>query len=145
MSLIKATVWDGKIYSGGWVPGSGGTYAVTEPATGAELGRLGTATAADVERAATRAAEAQGEWVAAPYHQRAAVLRRAGDLWRQHSEEVSNWIVRETGSIPPKAEFELSMAVQESYEASTLPSLPYGELLRSAHRCLRWRDAGSRV
>jgi benzaldehyde dehydrogenase (NAD) len=31
----------GRVYSGGWVTGSGGDAAVIEPATGAELGRTG--------------------------------------------------------------------------------------------------------
>jgi benzaldehyde dehydrogenase (NAD) len=44
MTLMDQAVWPGNIYSGGWVPGSGGDAAVIEPATGAELGRVGLAT-----------------------------------------------------------------------------------------------------
>jgi acyl-CoA reductase-like NAD-dependent aldehyde dehydrogenase len=59
MGLTDETVWRGKIYSGGWVDGGGGDAAVIEPATGAELGRTGIATQADVAHAAQLAAAAQ--------------------------------------------------------------------------------------
>ena len=132
MSLLESGAWQGKIYSGGWIPGSGGEYAVKEPATGGALGKLGAATPSDVAAAGRKAAEAQKGWAAASFEERAAVLRRAGDLWGRYADEVSGWIVRETGSIPPKAGFEIHMAVSECYEASALPSRPYGQLLRSA-------------
>lgn len=35
MNLLEETTWQGRIYSGGWMPGSGGEYDATEPATGA--------------------------------------------------------------------------------------------------------------
>jgi hypothetical protein len=37
------SVWQGNIYSGGWIGGSGGTEAVIEPATGDTLGSIGVA------------------------------------------------------------------------------------------------------
>ena len=62
----------------------GGDYAVVEPATGAELGRLGPAPPPTTSTAPrTRAREAQREWAAAPYSERAAVLRRAAELFEQ--------------------------------------------------------------
>jgi benzaldehyde dehydrogenase (NAD) len=71
-------------------------------------------------------------WAATSYEQRAAVLTKAGDLWARHADEVTTWVIREAGSIPPKANFEIHMATTECYEASALPSYPYGQLLRSA-------------
>ena len=65
------SVWEGRIYSGGWVPGSGGEYDAVEPATGNTLGRVGTATPADVHKAAERAAQAQREWAGLTYDRRA--------------------------------------------------------------------------
>ncbi len=50
MALMDEAVWRGKIYSGGWVDGGAGDAPVIEPATGAELGRTGIATPADVAR-----------------------------------------------------------------------------------------------
>ncbi len=108
-----------------------GTTPSSEPATGDELGRLGVASVADVARAAARASEAQRAWADTMYQERAAILRRAGDLWNQHQEEVEGWIVRETGAIPPKGELEMWFAASTCYESAGLASLPYGELLRT--------------
>ncbi len=130
MTLLDAATWDARIFSGGWTE-TGATQPVIEPATGSELGTIGIASADDLESAAAGAVKAQQGWAALPYDERAAVLRRAGDLWAEHSDEVAGWIVREAGSILPKGQFETSMAAQECYEAAALASHPYGELLRS--------------
>jgi benzaldehyde dehydrogenase (NAD) len=131
MSLLEEKVWRSNIYLGGWVKGGGGDYDVVEPATGESLGRLGAASPGDVAKATTRAALAQKEWAAAPYLARAAVLRRAGDLFGEHALEIQDWIMREGGSIRPKCELETHVAEGECYEAAALASAPFGELLRS--------------
>ncbi|MGH8828168.1 MAG: aldehyde dehydrogenase family protein, partial [Jiangellaceae bacterium] len=114
MTLLDPTTWTDRLFSGGWVTSSGGTRAVVEPATGAELGRVAMADAGDVARATSIAAAAQREWAETPYAHRAAVLRRAGDLWAEHAAEISEWLIRESGSIPGKAGFEVHVAEQES-------------------------------
>ena len=75
MSLLESGTWQGKMFSNGWVPASGGEYSVMEPATGEELGKLGAATPADVQAAGKRAAAAQTAWAATGFEQRAKVLR----------------------------------------------------------------------
>ena len=131
MGLLDAATWSGRLFIDGWVPGGAGDYAVQEPATGQEIARLGVASAGDVAKAAAKAAEAQRSWAATGYRERAAVLRRAGDLWLQHADEVHGWIVREAGSVPPKAGVESSFAANACWEAAGLVSLPYGELLQA--------------
>src|SRR5271165_1615111 len=131
MALMDEAVWRGKIYSGGWVAGGGGDAAVIEPATGAELGRTGIATPADVARAAQLAAAAQPAWAATPHTERSALLRRAADLWLANATDIEWWGIRESGKIPPAMAFETHVATQEIYEAATLPSRAYGELLPS--------------
>src|ERR1700691_2270572 len=131
MGSLDSGPWQGKIYSNGWVDGSGGEYPVTEPATGAELGRIGHATPADVARAARAAKDAQPAWAAAPYSERAAVLRRVGDLWNAHADEIKSWLSRETGAIPPLGDLQVHVSSDECYEAAALASQPYGELLRT--------------
>jgi benzaldehyde dehydrogenase (NAD) len=131
MGLLDQATWNGKIFVDGWGAGSGGDRAVVEPATGDELGRIGTADPDDVARAASRAAEAQSPWAATGYQQRAAVLRRAGALFEEHAEEIQGWIVRETGAIPPKAELETWFAASTCSEAAGLTSMPYGQLLQT--------------
>jgi benzaldehyde dehydrogenase (NAD) len=131
MGLLDADIWSGRVFSGGWVTGGAGDYPVAEPATGGELGRMGLASFEDVSRAAARAFEAQRAWAETGYQERAAILRRAGDLFSEHAEEIHGWIMRETGGIPPKAELETWFAATTCYEAAALPSTPYGELLRT--------------
>ena len=145
MGLMDEAVWTGKLLDGEWTTGSGGERVVVEPATGNQLGRVGLATSDDVTTACARAAEAQRDWAARPYSERAAVMRRAGDLWEAHAAEVADWIVRESGGIPPKAALETHTAAQECYEAAALASHPVGEVLRSEQSRLsfaRRRPAG---
>ncbi len=132
MPLLDGTAWHGKIYSTGWVDGSGETFPVVSPSTGEQLATSGLATQADVHKAAAAAGDAQREWAALPYTERSAVLRRAGDLWHAGADEITGWLMRETGAIGPFAGFQIMTSAEECYEAAALASAPYGELLRSA-------------
>jgi benzaldehyde dehydrogenase (NAD) len=140
VTFIDESIWSGKVYSAGWQQASGGDAAVIEPATGAEIGRVGIASPADVATAATAAAAAQPAWAALPYTERAAILRRAGDIWKANAEEIEGWSIREGGKIVPAAQFETHVATEEVYEAATLPSRPYGELLPSESPHLSWAE-----
>src|SRR3954463_8198764 len=132
MALLDGVAWEGKVFKGGaWTDGRGGTYAVVEPATGKELGTMGQAGAEDVAEAAASAAEAQKDWASLPHTARAAVLRRAGDLWAQHADEIRDWNVREVGAIPPMADFAIHVAAEECYQAASLPGQPIGLVLPS--------------
>ena len=131
MSFLKDETWNGQVYSGGWITPEGGDAAVTEPATGRELGRIGIAAPADVARAVKKAAAAHTAWAAVPHTERAAILRRAALLWEQNAAEIESWVIRESGKIGPAAQFETHVSVQEIYHAATLPSQPYGQLLPS--------------
>lgn len=130
MALLESVDWQGKIFkNGAWLAGHAGDYSVVEPATGAELARMGAAGPEDVAEAAASAAAAQQAWAAVPFTERAAVLRRAGDLWKQHAKEVTGWNIREVGAVPGMARFALHTAAEECYEAASLPGRPMGELL----------------
>lgn len=110
-SALEDLAWKGKIFSGGWHSGGAGVVAVTNKATGEELGKLGVASSADVARACELAAHAQPGWAAQSREARAAILERAKDLMIERREEFTWWIVRETGSIPPKAGVELDFTI----------------------------------
>ncbi|KQW45101.1 benzaldehyde dehydrogenase [Nocardioides sp. Root1257] len=142
MTLLDAATWTGKIFIDGWTDGGGGVATAVEPATGESLGEYGVASVDDVRRAATRAAEAQREWAARKPEERAAVLRRAGQLFEEHAAEIEDWIVREAGSIPPKAGLETHIAANECFEAAGLPGHPAGEVLTSNEE--RWSFARRR-
>ncbi|GAA5038062.1 benzaldehyde dehydrogenase (NAD) [Thermocatellispora tengchongensis] len=132
MGLLGDIAWQGNIFKGGeWTAGRGGDYPVVEPATGDELGRMGLATPEDVAEAAATAAKAHKEWAALPHTARAAVLRRAGDLWQRHADEIREWNIREVGAVAGMAGFALHVAAEECYEAASLPSRAIGEVLPS--------------
>ena len=129
---IIGTDWNDKLFAGGsWRDGGGEQIKVVAPASGEVLGALATASPEDVQSAATEALTAQQEWARRTPSERAAVLRRAGQLWEEHAEEIGGWIVKETGAIPPKAGLETHIAAAECYEASALPSHPMGDVLAS--------------
>jgi benzaldehyde dehydrogenase (NAD) len=129
---LLGTSWHGRVFSNDWSKAEGGDAAVLAPATGEEIGRIGVAAPSDVARAAEIAAAAQEKWASTSYTERAGVLRRAGQLWEEHAAEVGDWLVREAGSIPPKAGVETDTAAQECYEAAALASHSLGEIIPSA-------------
>jgi benzaldehyde dehydrogenase (NAD) len=131
MGLLDGADWSGRIFTGEWVTGSGGTQDVIEPATGNSLGRVGLATPEDVATAGERAAAAQRAWAATPHNERAAVLTRAAGLLARHTDEIRDWIVRESGSTRAKGELEVNVGIGELTEAAALAGAPYGELLRT--------------
>src|SRR6201996_7655998 len=140
MALMDESAWQGKIFLDGWVTGGGGDAAVTEPATGQEIGRGGLATPAARAPAPQGAAAAHPAWAAKPHTERQAILRKAGELWQSAAAEIEPWGIREMGKIPPAMQFETHVATEEIFEAATLPSRPYGELLASEQPRLSYSE-----
>jgi benzaldehyde dehydrogenase (NAD) len=131
VTIAAENAWKGKVFTGRWQMAKGGTREVIEPATGKVLTEVGFADAEDVREAAKAAAAAQVEWANTPADQRAAVLRRAAQLLEAHADSLRPWIVRETGSIPPKADFELHMVIGILLEAAAIATQPPGMMLPS--------------
>jgi len=132
MSFFDPSQWDGKLYSSGWIASAGGSQDVMEPATESAIGRVGVANTEDVARAVEVAVKAQKAWAATSYEERAAVLRRAGDLLEANAAVSSDWLIREAGSAKGKAAFESHMVSGIFYAAAAVAQAPYGQLLRSA-------------
>ncbi|WP_308466918.1 benzaldehyde dehydrogenase [Rathayibacter soli] len=132
MTFFEPSEWDGRLYSSGWTASKGGSRDIVEPATESSIGRFGVANTEDVSTAVAVASEAQKSWAATSYEERAAVLRRAGDLMETHNDVLSDWLIREAGSPKGKAAFETHMVSGLFYAASALALTPYGQLLRSA-------------
>ncbi|HWM10424.1 MAG TPA: aldehyde dehydrogenase family protein [Solirubrobacteraceae bacterium] len=107
------------------------TMAVLEKATGEPLAHVDLATVEDVDAAVGAAVAAQREWAGTSYDERAAVLRRAAAALERRADEVTDLIVRETGAIPGKAQYEVGGAANELYEAAGLTSRAVGEVLPS--------------
>ncbi|MEU1005237.1 aldehyde dehydrogenase family protein [Streptomyces tibetensis] len=124
-----AAEWTGKIYSEGWRTAEGGTRRVVEPATGEPLAEVGLAAPSDVERAAARAARVASEWAAATASDRVDVLIRAERALRERSGSVREWIVRETGGVPAKGDYEIAAGLAQLRHAIGIASQPPGEVL----------------
>lgn len=128
--FLNTGIWNGKLFLGGWKAASA-AREILEPASGAVLTRVGMATPADVAEAAQAAKAAQAAWVALPYEQRAAIFRKAAAIIERETEGMTQWIVRETGCIPPKAGVELHMAAGILHEAAGMVTQPSGLMLPS--------------
>ncbi len=122
--------WTGRIFSDGWTDAPE-TIEVTEPATGDVIATAGIADAEAVGRAAASAARAQRDWAATPISERVAVVRRAAELLERHRPEITGWMIRETGAIPPKADQEISASIGQFEIAASLISHPLGHELPS--------------
>jgi benzaldehyde dehydrogenase (NAD) len=106
-NFLDTARWSGKIFLGKWTEPVSGSFAVVEPATGEDLARVGMSSPADVGAAVARAKAAQPGWAAMGHRQRMALLSRVADLLEGAAEELVPMIVRETGSLIPKAELEI--------------------------------------
>ncbi|WP_151445501.1 benzaldehyde dehydrogenase [Lacisediminimonas profundi] len=129
--VLSEALWKGKLFLSGWTAGEQGSFDVMDKASGATLATLGRAGPADVARAAARAREAQAQWQATPYEERAAVFRRAAQLFEQNIELFAPWIMRETGAIRPKADVELKMAIGILNASAAMVTEPQGLVLPS--------------
>nr|WP_062339157.1 aldehyde dehydrogenase family protein [Herbidospora sakaeratensis] len=104
-----------------------------DKSTGESLGSVTESTVSDVDAAVGRAAAAQPGWAGLPYTERAAVLRTAAARLEARAAEVRDLIVRETGCIPGKADYEIGAAIGELHAAAALAARPVGEVLPSNH------------
>ena len=126
--LLDESIWRGRIYADGWRETTERTRVI-EPATGDTLGEIGVAGGEDIDRAVVTAAKAQIGWAALPPAARSAVLIAAARLLETHRAELVEWIVRETGAIRPKGDFEVTLSIAELMAASALLGQPIGAVL----------------
>jgi benzaldehyde dehydrogenase (NAD) len=106
-----------------------GSLAVTEKATGVLLGTAGLGSAADLDAAVAAARRAQVEWAQQPYTVRAGLVRDVAARLAERGDDIADLIVRETGSIRGKAEYEVAGSIDELYAAAALAGRPTGEIL----------------
>jgi acyl-CoA reductase-like NAD-dependent aldehyde dehydrogenase len=90
------------LIDGEWVAAQGGeTFRCVDPYEDREWGCVPSAQAGDVDRAvrAARRAFDTGGWPQTPPGQRAALLRRLGDLIEQNAEELARIQIQENGKL----------------------------------------------
>lgn len=130
MSLLDPAIWQNKYFDGSWrsAPVS---VEIKEPATGEVLGVSGAGTADLAVQLTEQAAKAQPQWAEMPPDDRARILRNAARAIEENTQEITDWIVRETGGVPAKAGYEVAMATGELYHSAALLTQPIGQILPS--------------
>ncbi|WP_454627369.1 aldehyde dehydrogenase [Bradyrhizobium cenepequi] len=89
------------LIGGEWVSASdGGTFRCVDPYDDTEWGIVPAATSADVDRAVQAARRAfDAGWGTSSPFMRSALLRRLGDLLRQHADELARIQIHENGKL----------------------------------------------
>jgi benzaldehyde dehydrogenase (NAD) len=127
--FLDAARWTGRAYISGWRNCAEGALSVVDPANGQAIATVGLCGAADVAHAAEQARAAQKGWAKTLPAERARILNRAADLLEQHGPELASWIMRETGSIHPKAMIEIEHGGLFIRHAAALATQPTGMFL----------------
>ena len=128
--LLDPKVWERRYFDGAWKPAPA-ALNVREPATGESLGTAGGGTAELAAELTTRAAEAQPKWGEATAEERARIMRDAARILEANAPEIAEWIIRETGGVRPKADYEIAIALGELRHSEALLTQPIGQILPS--------------
>lgn len=91
------------LVAGEWIETGEEAITVTDPATGAAIGRVPRIGAADVRRAIAVAAAAQREWASRTAKERSDVLRRWFELLQANKEDLGRILTLEQGKPLPEA------------------------------------------
>ena len=110
----------------------GGTFEVTDPATGEVLGEVPDGGREDALAAVEAADGAFAGWAATTAHERAAVLRRAHDLLLGRGDELATLMTREMGKPLRAAHAEVAYAAEFLQYYAEEATRVVGEWLPSA-------------
>ena len=94
------------LINGEWVQGKG-TFAVTDPATGAKLVDVADLGVAETQQAIDAAAKAFVSWRAKPAKERAAVMMKWFQLMHQHADDLARIMTAEQGKPLAEAKGEV--------------------------------------
>ncbi len=127
--------WPGMVFTDGHFhpSASGATLDVRDKASGETFAVAGLASETDVDNAVAAAKKAQPAWAERTYNERAAILRAAAAALADQAKDFRDLIIRETGCIGGKADYELGAAASELIEAAGLASHATGEVLPTSH------------
>lgn len=132
--LIQTEHLSGVVFDGQWHTVDD-TVAAVEPATGDSLGKVGVIKPAAVGTYTAQAQAAQRDvWAAMDPVERSRIMRDAARHGETHFAEIVDWLVREGGSTPVKAKYELGKSITTIYMAADMP-------LQSAGRIVPTQDA----
>ncbi len=104
---VEAALERGAFVDGALQPIAGETLTIADPATGAVVGRVASASAEDVDRAVRSAHAAQPAWAARAITDRGAVLHDGAEALLEHVDELAPGLVAEQGKTLREAKIEL--------------------------------------
>jgi benzaldehyde dehydrogenase (NAD) len=136
--LMNPAIWVGKMYANGWREGAHGALDVTDKSTGQVLGTIASANPAEMREAGKVALVASKEWARTPAERRAEIVRHAADLQERYKEEISYWIVRESGSTRMKAYGEIQASRDILYHSAELALRPATRVLKDDNGMLSY-------
>lgn len=123
-----------------------GDDQVTSPVNGARVASVRRDTAADVETAVARAGEAFRTWRTVPAPVRGALVRRLGELLREHKADLATLVSIEVGKITSEAAGEVQEMIDICEFAVGLSRQLYGRTIsseRPGHRLMEtWHPLG---
>ena len=126
--------------------GSGAELVKTSPIDGEPLARFAAASAADCERVFASAASAFHAWRSVPGPERGRVVRRLGEVLREHKEDLALLVSLEAGKITSEARGEVQEMIDICEFAVGLSRQLYGLTIaseRPGHRLAEyWHPLG---
>lgn len=126
--------------------GGGPTLTVRTPITGDVLAEIAQSTKQDAERALEHASEAFRDWRVTPGPVRGEVVRRFGQILREHKDDLAELVTLEAGKITSEARGEVQEMIDVCDFAVGLSRQLYGLTMaseRPGHRLMEtWHPLG---
>lgn len=132
---IQSQQWQQSVFVNGEFrrPAGEAGIDVRDKSSGEVFAIAGLADPSDVDDAVETAIVAQQDWARRTYAERADVLRAVAAVLTDRAPDFRELLIRETGCIAGKADYEISAAGSELMAAASLASRPVGEVLASNH------------
>jgi acyl-CoA reductase-like NAD-dependent aldehyde dehydrogenase len=122
----------GSYIDGAWVEGDGERIAVTNPATGVEIGSVTAATDDQVDAAVAAAARAFDDWRRTSVLHRAELCRAAHRICLERADAIADMIATEVGKTVASARSEMAGGTSEHFRRAAEDALRHrGHVLPS--------------
>ncbi|HET6509104.1 MAG TPA: NAD-dependent succinate-semialdehyde dehydrogenase [Baekduia sp.] len=134
-AVVGPLLRDRAFVGGRWIEADdGASFAVSDPATGAVVGRVPALGAAETRRAIDSAAGAFGRWAERPAAQRGRLLRTWADRLVERAEALATLIVLEQGKPLAEARAEVAYAAAYLEWFGEEAKRAYGETIPAPER-----------
>lgn len=116
--------------NGKWRAGRSGRVAEDrDPYSNELLVSIALANEQDLDEAFAAATAAQPQWKEMLPGEKAAIIRRAGEIMEERREKIVDWLIHESGSTRIKANVEWQYARGVTFEAASFPSRVEGPIV----------------